>query len=89
MLRNVLTAFSWRNPHIGYCQGMNIVAATFLLYMPEEEAFWLLCTVCEDMLPEYYTKALLGSQVDQYIFCSLVSNNLPAIDDHFKKVNVC
>ena len=66
---------------------MNIIGAVFLLYMSEEEAFWLLVTVCEDMLPEYYTKALLGSQIDQYIFVSLVENNLVAIDEKLSKVN--
>lgn len=62
------------------------MAATFLLYMTEEEAFWLLCTVAEEIVPEYYNKSLLGSQVDQYIFNSLVENNLPQIYRHLEKV---
>ena len=46
MLGNVLTAFSRRNPYVGYCQGLNFVAY-FLLTMQfsEEEAFWLLSEI--------------------------------------------
>ena len=54
--------------------------------MTEEESFWMLVTVCEDMVPEYYNKALLGSQVDQYIFNSLVENNLKDIFVKLDKV---
>lgn len=87
-LKNILTAFAWKNPHIGYCQGMNILGAVFLLYMNEGDAFWLLSTVCENIVPEYYNKALIGSLVDQYIFNSLVENNLPEIDQHLRQIGL-
>eukprot|EP01119_Soliformovum_irregulare_P019434 TRINITY_DN6147_c0_g1_i1.p1 TRINITY_DN6147_c0_g1~~TRINITY_DN6147_c0_g1_i1.p1 ORF type:complete len:775 (-),score=207.57 TRINITY_DN6147_c0_g1_i1:598-2922(-) len=88
MLRNILTAFSWRNREIGYCQAMNIIGAVLLMWMEEEEAFWMLCSICEDLVPEYYNKALLGSQVDQFIFESLVKSNLPDIYNHLTKIGL-
>ncbi|XP_034055996.1 TBC1 domain family member 2A-like isoform X4 [Gymnodraco acuticeps] len=64
-LRRVLLAFSWQNPAIGYCQGLNRLAALALLVLQsEEEAFWCLVAVVENILPpDYYTKQLLASQV--------------------------
>lgn len=47
---------------------MNMIAAAFLLYLTEEEAFCLLITLVEDMLKGYYTKEMLGSCVDQRVF---------------------
>jgi len=65
---------------------MNIVTAMLLLYMSEEEAFWTLTAICEDISPDYYSKQLLGSIVDQQIFAKLVHENLPEVDKHLTKV---
>lgn len=55
--------------------------------MKEEDAFWMLCTIAEKLVPEYYDKALLGSLVDQHIFNNLVTNNLPEIGVALDKVS--
>ncbi|KAM9068836.1 TBC1 domain family member 2B [Sarcophilus harrisii] len=88
-LRNVLLAFSWRNPDIGYCQGLNRLAAVALLYLDQEDAFWCLVTIVEVFMPrDYYTKTLLGSQVDQRVFKDLMSEKLPRLHAHFEQYKV-
>ncbi len=32
---------------VGYCQSMNFICALLLLYMEEEDAFWMLMTIIE------------------------------------------
>uniref|UniRef100_A0A3Q3LNK2 TBC1 domain family, member 2B n=2 Tax=Mastacembelus armatus TaxID=205130 RepID=A0A3Q3LNK2_9TELE len=88
-LRNVLIAFSWRNPDIGYCQGLNRLAAIALLYLDQEDAFWSLVAIVEVFMPrDYYTKTLLGSQVDQRVFKDLMSEKLPRLHAHFDQYKV-
>ncbi|XP_036399716.1 TBC1 domain family member 2B-like [Megalops cyprinoides] len=84
-LRNILLAFSWRNPDIGYCQGLNRLVAVALLYLEEEEAFWCLVAIVEVFMPrDYYTKTLLGSQVDQRVLKDLMNEKLPRLHSHFE-----
>ncbi|XP_061678740.1 TBC1 domain family member 2B [Syngnathoides biaculeatus] len=88
-LRNVLVAFSWRNPDIGYCQGLNRLAAIALLYLDQEDAFWSLIAIVEVFMPrDYYSKTLLGSQVDQRVFKDLMSEKLPRLHAHFEQHKV-
>ena len=67
-LRRVLVAFSWYDTSIGYCQGLNRLAAIALLFLDEEHAFWCLVTIIHHHLPrDYYDRSLLGSQADQVL----------------------
>lgn len=84
-LRRILTIYSWRNPDVGYCQAMNIVAAALLIYMSEEQAFWCLSTVCDTMLPGYYSKTMYGTLLDQKVFEAIVQKTMPTLWDHLAK----
>ncbi|KAL8291737.1 hypothetical protein RQP46_001995 [Phenoliferia psychrophenolica] len=89
-LRNVLIAYSWRNPKIGYCQGMNNLTATLLLTHPaEEDAFWVLVCIIEKILPsDYYTSHLLVSQADQRVLRDLVERIMPDVAAHLEDLGV-
>ncbi|TFK61250.1 TBC-domain-containing protein [Pluteus cervinus] len=87
-LRRVLQAYSFKNPELGYCQAMNILAAAILIYMSEEQAFWLLEVLCDRLLPGYYAPSMHGTLLDQRVFESLVQRCLPMIHDHFQEVDV-
>ncbi|THH10567.1 hypothetical protein EW146_g8334 [Bondarzewia mesenterica] len=87
-LRRVLQAYSFKNPETGYCQAMNILAAAILIYMSEEQAFWLLEVICDRLLPGYYSMSMHGTLLDQRVFESLVARCLPILHDHFTEVDV-
>ena len=65
------------------------IVASLLLYMEEEEVFWLTCTIIEDMLPSsYFSSSLLGVQADQRVLSQLIASYLPDLDNTLKKHDV-
>ncbi len=87
-LRNVLLAYSIRNKKVGYCQSMNFLVATLLLHMEEEQAFWVLASIVEDLVPGHYTRDMIGMHVDQRVFVSLVEQRLPRIYIHLTNLGL-
>lgn len=62
-LRRVLAAYALHNPTVGYCQGMNFIAGCLLLFMGEEDTFYCMAVIVEDILPGYFSQAMLATQV--------------------------
>lgn len=88
-LRRVLVAYSWRDSRVGYCQGMNYVAGYLLLVMKsEEEAFWMLATLLEDILFfDSYSEDLFGCHVEQRVLKELLNKKLPRLSAHLDRIN--
>ena len=89
-LNEVLLAYSRRNPEVGYCQGMNLIAASLLLIMPTaEDAFWVLTSMVENILPQhYYDMSLLASRADQQVLRQYVSELLPRLSAHLDDLGI-
>ncbi|KAF2631924.1 TBC-domain-containing protein [Macroventuria anomochaeta] len=89
-LNEVLLAYSRRNPEVGYCQGMNLITACLLLIMPTaEDAFWVLATMIENILPQnYYDQNLLTSRADQTVLRSYVVELLPKLSAHLDELEI-
>lgn len=80
-LRRILRGLAWLYPDIGYCQGTGMIAASLLLLMEEEDTFWIMSTIVEDLLPaSYYSSTLIGIQADQRVLRTLIVNYLPDVD---------
>lgn len=88
-LRRILRGIAWMFPDIGYCQGTGVIVASLLLLLDEEECFWLMSTIVEDLLPaSYYSSSLLGIQADQRVLQTLIVNYLSTTDEKLKQHDI-
>lgn len=99
MAHKVLEAYSWKNPSVGYCQGMNFIVAGLLVFMNEEEAFWMLVRISasvnllqswivEHLLKQNYSHHLAGPQADAAILEHYLRKRIPSLHKHFKKIGL-
>ncbi|KAI9205822.1 rab-GTPase-TBC domain-containing protein [Polychytrium aggregatum] len=87
-LRRTLYAYSFHDPELGYCQAMNIVASVLLIYLTEEQAFWVLTVLCDSFLPGYYSVNMVGAVVDNQVFETLAAKYMPMLAQHLKKYEI-
>ncbi|XP_022978588.1 EVI5-like protein isoform X1 [Cucurbita maxima] len=86
-LYNVLKAYSVFDRNVGYVQGMGFLAGLLLLYMSEEDAFWLLVALLKGAVHAPMEGLYLAGLplVQQYLFQfdNLVREQLPKLGEHF------
>jgi len=87
-LRLVLGAFSCRNRAIGYCQAMNYIVARLLMIGGAEDAFWVLCAICEDIFPGYWVPSMTGVQADIKVLEDLIHARLPRVAAKIKRLEI-
>ncbi|KAD1326113.1 hypothetical protein E3N88_43017 [Mikania micrantha] len=88
-LRRVLVGYSFRDSDVGYCQGLNYVAALLLLVMKtEEDAFWMLAVLLENVLVnDCYSSNLSGCHVEQRVFKDLLKKKCPRVHAHLEALD--
>ncbi|KAG2710747.1 hypothetical protein I3843_04G041900 [Carya illinoinensis] len=88
-LYNVLKAYSVFDRDVGYVQGMGFLAGLLLLYMSEEDAFWLLVALLKGAVHAPMEGLYLAGLplVQQYLFQfdHLVREHLPKLGEHFSQ----
>lgn len=88
-LRNVLVALAVQFPDVGYCQGMGFIAAMLLIYMSEEEAFWMMVVLleryglCDMFRPGFPLLKHCFSKLEM-----LMERALPRVAKHLQTIDV-
>jgi len=80
-LRSVLHAYACHCPQIGYCQGMNFIAALLLLvFLDEERTFWALACAMDKLGVEgYYAEGMTLLQADMRVLFRVLAQKCPKV----------
>ena len=85
-LENVLKVYSVYDREVGYTQGINLIAGMLLLYMNEEEAFWVMVALLKRMeIQGMYMEGLPLLHQYYFQFEVLVKEKLPALGKNFEE----
>ncbi len=85
-MRRILLTYAQRNPTVGYSQNLPNILTIPMLLFAEDEAFWMLATIMEDLLPTNFGNSTFqGLRVDQKVLGVLIHERLPKLHTHFTK----
>ncbi|KAH8583195.1 TBC domain containing [Cryptosporidium sp. chipmunk genotype I] len=88
-LFSVLRAYSLYNPDVGYCQGMGFIVGVLLMYMSEEDSFYMLISILEKYkFSGLYLPGLplLNTHLEK--LRKIFKKRIPNLYNHFRNENV-
>ena len=86
-LRRILRAYSEYDAELGYCPGMNFIAANFLTIMSDEESFWAFAVVMNEdpyKLRDLFSREMKCTHEVLYIADNLIPQFLPKLYEHLE-----
>jgi len=87
-LQRVLTALVVRTAG-GYTQGLNFIAAVILLAgVSEEDTFWCVVAIVEELFPNFYSDNLSGTKTENAILNALLKQQLPRLAAHLAELSI-
>lgn len=88
-LFSVLKAYNTFDPELGYCQGMNFVAATLLMHLKPEESFWCFVSLIKSYdLRSYFAAGVPELVVNLYCLDRFIEIFMPKLFSHFKEERI-
>lgn len=89
-LKNVLLVYSFYNPEVGYCQGMNYIAGTILSQFQNEEKslIFMVALIEKFQMTELFTMDLPKLKQFFYQLDRLIGMELPELHELFKQINI-
>ena len=87
-LKRVLLAFARYNKSIGYCQGLNILAAVILdvVDMNEEYGLMILIYLVDSILPNFFANNLRALAIDMAVFREWLRIYHGKLHEHLQKL---
>ena len=89
-LFDILQAIAYVLPEIGYCQGMNYLAACFLSYLEDEEltfGIFMALIVHKRLLPLFHN-GVPEYHLRNFILDKLIRTKLPRLSAHFARLSL-
>lgn len=88
-LRRVLYAVSNHCPEIGYCQGMNYVAAVMIYHLQEDLAYEGFARLLDaHQLRQMYCHGFPFLHEHLFVFNRFIKLHLPRIHKHFERMDI-
>jgi ankyrin repeat protein len=90
-LFNVLKAYAAYDSALGYCQGMSDITAFLLMYLPEEEAFWMLVQLFTNgkyKLRGHFLENFPGLKEAFSVVNNILATYFPKLQQHLEQENV-
>ena len=90
-LRRILNAYSAFDPAVGYCQGMNFIAGTLLVFLEEEAAFYtflMLMQRASEPLRSIFLPNMKEALLTFGVLHELTRTHLPKLARHFRRLDV-
>jgi hypothetical protein len=76
-LFDVLKAYAVHDPAVGYCQAQAPIAATLLMHLPPEQAFWVFIQINEEYVKGYFSDGLMAIKEDALATELLIKRSTP------------